>query len=300
MAERARPPDDAALERALRDLGPHLDHPPTPDLAGRVRARLAATPVPPSRPTWWHVPRRPTVAVVTLIVLLGVGLALAPGGPRAIADRLGLRGVTITYATPTSSSPANGTTRPSATAGSIGTAARTPTPTLAPTATATRSPVDPAFGFGPPLTLDEARRRVPYPILVPTLPELGAPDEVYVGSAPVEGQVALVYRPRPDRPLGGAVGLLVTQFRGATDPGLFKKIVDPATTVESLTVNGGRGYWIAGAPHQFLYLDQDGAVRAETLRLAGDTLLWEQDGRTLRIEGARSRDEALRIAASLR
>jgi hypothetical protein len=84
------------------------------------------------------------------------------------------------------------------------------------------------------------------------------------------------------------------------DPGFAKKIIAPDTTVEFLTVNGGRGYWIAGAPHQFLYLDRDGTIRDETLRLAGDTLLWEQDGRTLRIEGARSRDEALRIAASIR
>jgi hypothetical protein len=34
-------------------------------------------------------------------------------------------------------------------------------------------------------------------------------------------------------------------------------------------------------------------------RLAGDTLLWERDGRTLRVEGARDLAEALEIAGSM-
>lgn len=297
MTERTPPPDDAALERALRALGAQLDYPATPDLARRVHARLAAAPARPSRSAWWPASRWLALALVASVLLIGVALALSPGGRQAVADRLGLRGVTIAYATPAPvlpayPPPATVTARPSGTAGAPGTATRAPTPT--------RAPVDLSAGFGPPLTLDEARGRVPYPILVPTLPGLGGPDEVYVGPAPADGQVALVYRSPPDRPVGGATGLLVTQFRGATDPGLFKKIIAPDTTLEFLTVNGGRGYWIAGSPHLFLYLDRDGTVRDETLRLAGDTLLWEQDGRTLRIEGARTRDEALRIAASVR
>ena len=43
-----------------------------------------------------------------------------------------------------------------------------------------------------------------------------------------------------------------------------------------------------------------GNPQAETLRLAGNTLLWEQDGVTFRLEAQVSRDDALRIAASFR
>jgi len=35
-------------------------------------------------------------------------------------------------------------------------------------------------------------------------------------------------------------------------------------------------------------------------RLVGNTLLWVQEGRTLRIEGAAELDDALRIAKSMR
>ncbi len=44
------------------------------------------------------------------------------------------------------------------------------------------------------------------------------------------------------------------------------------------------------------YLDADGEPGLEQLRLAGDTLLWERDGITLRVEGARDLAEALEIA----
>ena len=45
------------------------------------------------------------------------------------------------------------------------------------------------------------------------------------------------------------------------------------------------------------YLDADGEPGTEPLRLAGDTLLWERAGTTLRVEGARDLAEALEIAA---
>ena len=65
-------------------------------------------------------------------------------------------------------------------------------------------------------------------------------------------------------------------------------------------VNGGPGVWIEGDPHSFGYVDQDGRVREETLRLAGNTLIWEQGELTVRIEDASSKAEALDLAASLR
>jgi hypothetical protein len=78
----------ADLDRALRDLGEHLDYPATPDLAVDVRRRLAASVAVPA-------PRRrlvvPTAMAVVLFALAVLGL-WAPARD-AVADLFGLRGV---------------------------------------------------------------------------------------------------------------------------------------------------------------------------------------------------------------
>ncbi|MGH2372715.1 MAG: hypothetical protein ACRDIC_04455 [bacterium] len=76
-----RPTDDELAE-ALRDLGPRLDVPPSPELAMRVRARLEARP----RSRAW------VYAAAALAVLLA-GLAL--GQSVAISHWLGVRGIRI-------------------------------------------------------------------------------------------------------------------------------------------------------------------------------------------------------------
>jgi hypothetical protein len=59
------------------------------------------------------------------------------------------------------------------------------------------------------------------------------------------------------------------------------------------------GYRITGRPHAFVYVDARGRTREETLRLAGDTLLWTRDGISYRLEGPVSAARALRIARSV-
>jgi len=74
----------------------------------------------------------------------------------------------------------------------------------------------------------------------------------------------------------------------------------PHTRIERLRVNGGPGFWISGRPHSHAYVDARGVVREDTLRLAGDTLLWQRGAVTMRLEGAGSKAEALKIARSVR
>ena len=73
---------DRNFDRELRDLAPHIEHPPTPDLAGSVRDRLESeggttgrsTPAGPN--LWW-------VAAAALVVLVAVpafGLAVTIAG----------------------------------------------------------------------------------------------------------------------------------------------------------------------------------------------------------------------------
>ena len=52
--------------------------------------------------------------------------------------------------------------------------------------------------------------------------------------------------------------------------------------------------------HLFFYFDSSGTIHDELLRLAGNTLLWEHNGVTLRLEAAFAKDAALRIAATMR
>src|SRR5437660_773596 len=70
--------------------------------------------------------------------------------------------------------------------------------------------------------------------------------------------------------------------------------------VQVVNVNGSPGYGISGHPHGFAYRDPNQRGLEEDFRLAGNTLLWEQGGLTLRIESALSREQALAIARTVR
>jgi hypothetical protein len=275
MAERPHHLGESELERALVDLGSRVDYPPTPDLARRVRERVAAQPARPW-PLWatlLPVQRRLAFALLAVVALAGGILAFSPEARTVVAERLGLRGVRIEHVP------------------------------FVPTATP--GPVGDQLSLGERVTLDEARARVPYPVLMPALPELGEPDEVYLGAVPPGGQVALIYWARPGLPAASetGVGLLLMQFRaapGAADRGVLGKGVGPETRIEALSVNGGPAVWIEGNPHFLFYRDTTGQLQQEAVRLAGNVLLWEQSGLTLRVEGAFPKDQALRIAASVK
>ena len=96
------------------------------------------------------------------------------------------------------------------------------------------------------------------------------------------------------------MGLLITEFRGATDPMLIQKFVTPETTITPVTVDGGPGFWLGGAPHQLAYDLPDGSFAPDTLRLAGPTLVFERGDITIRVEGNLTETQALTIAHSLR
>jgi hypothetical protein len=70
--------------------------------------------------------------------------------------------------------------------------------------------------------------------------------------------------------------------------------------VEEVTVGGEPGYWFSGEPHFFTYIDADGQFREERTRLAGNTLIWQRGDLTLRLEGQLPKEEAVRIAESMR
>ena len=273
------------LERALTDLGAHLEHPPTPPLAEAVLARLAdqraaapaggdrrlrrvvTAPVRawlPGQPGW----RRVAVAALALIVLAAGIVVATPSARQAVARRLGIPGVAIHLGGPGPTTPT-----PPASGGDL--------------------------GLGRRVTLEQARAAVSFRLLVPGASGFQRPDAVYLGQDVPGGRVDLVYRPRPGLPVSPFTnaGLLITQFRAVP---MMDKIVKGTSTVELVTVRGETGYWFGGAAHSFAYTDLQGVVREETNRLAGSTLVWTHGGLTLRLEGQLSKADALRIAASMR
>jgi hypothetical protein len=146
--------------------------------------------------------------------------------------------------------------------------------------------LEPALGER--VSLAEARRRAGYDLL--ELDE--APDRVYLGP---RDSVWFLYG-RPD-----AVRLLVAQTPKLSidESFIFKKLAAVGTNVEATAVDGRPAYFLSGEPHEVLLLDEHRIPVQETLRLARNTLLWQQDGRTLRLEGDVTRDEAVAIAESL-
>jgi hypothetical protein len=276
-----------SLEHALADLGRRVEFPPTPNLAASVRARIEER----RREPWWQVwlspwPRALAVALVVVLALISVGLLASPEARQAVAERLGIGGVSVVHV------PDVPTAAPAATPGA------SPAGSASPAAIATPSPVPgAALGLGARVTLEEAQRRFGSTLF---MPELGTPDAVYVAG---DSEVSFVYAPRPDLPASAAtrgVGLVLTQFRASIDQQMLgQKGIGPNTGLEQVQVGTSRGLWIAGAPHLFLRTPT-GAMRDVPARLAGNTVLWEQSGLTLRLESGLDRDSALRIAAAVR
>jgi hypothetical protein len=144
------------------------------------------------------------------------------------------------------------------------------------------------LGLGQRTTLAAARPKLGFQPVVPT--GLGAPV-VWLESFPQGGHLSLVY---------GSGRILFSEVRGQLARQYLFKFVGPYARVDAVRVDGERGVWIHGHPHQYGYADATGQLRNETVRFAGDVLLWRRGDLLLRLEGARSKAEALRIARAVR
>jgi hypothetical protein len=248
------------LEQSLTAAGRRIAWPDDADLRRSVRAAIEdATP---RRANAW----RPLAYAATFVALVAtVSLLSFPGVRTAVADFLGIGGVRIE------------------TEGSA------PAPAA-------------ELDLGEPVSLSRARDSVDFEVRLPAV--LGPPDSVWLDTAVTGGQVALAYESSPDLPAapGTNLGALVTQFPDAEVAATaLKKVTgsQAGTTFEPVIVQGEQGFWVSGEPHVIAYLEPDGDVRNETVRLAGNVLLWESDGVTYRIESRLSKPEALAIAESL-
>jgi hypothetical protein len=250
-------PDLHAELSALR-----IEWPETPDLADAVLAAIAeqAPPRARRRAGW-----RPVLAYAAAVVAIGFAITMAasPDARSAVLEWLGLRSVEVERREPTAPPP-----RP----GELGS----------------------GLGLGTPVTLDEARERLPF-LRLPTAAGLGRPDAVRLGG----DSVSLVYGERPGYARADATGaaLLVQEFRARVTPFIMKSVGEGAR-LERLRIDGAPAYFIAGS-HGFAY-EHEGGVDFEDQRIAGNTLLVERADRLLlRIEGDIDRDRAVAVARSV-
>jgi hypothetical protein len=138
-----------------------------------------------------------------------------------------------------------------------------------------------AAGLGPARSLDEAEAR--------------------------SGVRLILHAPQPDR-FYARPGLIATllQYRGAPvllaeladdQLGITKKLVSPGTSVQPVQI-GSFGLWISGGKH-VIYWESGGKTRRVEPRLAGNVLIWTQDGRTFRLEGNLREDQMLELARDI-
>jgi hypothetical protein len=89
--------------------------------------------------------------------------------------------------------------------------------------------------------------------------------------------------------------VLVAELPGTLEARLLTKQIGRGTTVTAVSVAGDAGFWIAGAPHTLLYLDDRGEVLEA--RVAGNVLVWQHGATIRRVEGARTLEQALEVAS---
>jgi hypothetical protein len=266
------------LEQQLTALSSALEWPPTPDLVAvtqlparpRGRSPLAATGWGGSVGNGYG--RRWALAAAAAIVIAAAGLLAFPPSREAIASWVNVH--TIFRQVPHLATPS-------------------PLPP---------GPLGQRLGLGGLTSLPDAQKHISWHIALPST--LGSPDEVYVQppvDAPALGEVTLVYATRPGIPIAGQTGVsvLITEARGAVDQNFFGKMLGPNTTPEAVTVAGHQGYWISGPLNEFFFTDANGDFRNETVRLAANTLILDDSGTVIRIEGNLTKAQALEIAASL-
>lgn len=258
---------DPALAALLQEAARETAFPETPALAASVRERIERGPMPVAEV---RLPRtrppllRPVlVTLLAIAVALGVTLSISVTARRAVADLLGVVGIRITFGDDPPGSP---------------TPAR-------------------RIRLGDAVPRKTASELAGFRVLVPGA-AAGRPAIYFDRRVGDRGMVTVVY-PRAAETLAD-VDLLVSEFVASLPAEYVKKLGTLGSRITYTDVRGVPAYWVSGDPHYFFFTERNGAVRQETIRLAGNVLLWEEDGVTFRVEGAGSLQEARRLAESLR
>ena len=269
----------AALRTDLIELGHQLDAQlDDRDLQPAVLRTLRSTPArPPLLGSW----RRRLAAAVTALALTTVAV---PPARAAVADLFRIGAVEVAP--------------PDAVAPSL-----PPAPTSTAPAPGTSSVPVPRFDrfavLGPVVSVDDARATLP--LLLPSAPLLGSPDQVRAEAAN-GAHVSLLYGEREGLPAladGDGVGLLVEEFVGDGRT-MVRKYRSSGTEAEPVDIDGDAGVYLSGTMHNVFYEDALGRDVTATGRSVSRALIFPRGPLTIRLEADLSRDELVAIARSMR
>jgi hypothetical protein len=245
MNQDDRDPFEKNLARVARDF----EYPPTPKIAGRIRAKLDAT------RARVALPWKPAVAILLLALLIAFSVPAVRAG---LVDFIQVGIVRIFPGTATVTLPA-------------------------PTAV-----TDPLLTLDGKTTLEDARAKSLFPIIIPSYPsDLGLPDLVYRQDR--ADMVILVW-------LSPADPHTVRMSLHEIGPNsvVLKKM--DTKVVQETSVGGRYALWTTGP-----YMLQISGAGFSFMRLVdGHTLIWAAGDITYRLETDLSLEEALKIAESLR
>ncbi len=145
--------------------------------------------------------------------------------------------------------------------------------------------------LGREVELDEVAGLVGFAPRLPRVAGLTDPA-LFVRTDVADGLASLVYRNE-----GESAGLIITQFRTAGEVAI-KQLSGDARFREVTIAGELRGFWIEGS-HTIAFFGADDTVLEDSARLVGNTLLWQDDELTFRIESALPLSEVLAIAQSI-
>jgi hypothetical protein len=264
---------DRELERELRELGSLIDYPPTPNVARAARNVLDEAANEQSRRLRRAFPTLRWAAVAAAFVLVVAVPTLSPGLRATVSDWFGaedFQSTGVDAGSPERQSEAG------APAAGVSESATSPAQTL-------------QFA-GERISVREAQARMDGALLLPRMPKLGKPDEVYAAGTSRKKDVMLVYRSGLP-PLGGTgISLVLTEIPGDVEPAYLRGKTTVGSELERVSVGEGSGYWSSGGR----------LPSAMDPRLPGPVLLWEQGGVALRLEADVQKEQAIRIAESVR
>ena len=257
---------DRELERELRELGAIIHYPPTPDVARAARNVLEEEANDQPRRFRGAFPAMRWAAVAVFVLVVAVP-TLSPGLRATISDwfvaeyNQSATGPAVDAGSPERQSEAG-----------------------APATGESKSEESQAPRFsGERITLREARARMEGALLLPRTPKLGKPDEIYALGTSRKDGVVLIYRDGLP-PLGDTgLSLVLTETPGDMEPAYLRGKTTIGSELERVSVNGGPGYW-----------------RSAGYRLPGNVLLWKQGGVALRLQANVQKEQAIRIAESVR
>lgn len=267
----------------LQEIASQFPFPPTPDVARSVIDRLE------SRSRSGGRLRSAWVFSAILVLLLAILFAV----PSVRAEIIRFFQVGVVRIFPASATqtaiPSLPQTPLTATPASLSQSTRTPGPTVTPYT----SQSEPIYSIttsdlAGETTLEAARDSLPFPIKLPTYPsDLGAPDRVFLQE---NGQMVILVWTDPDNSESARLSLHEIA-KGNIMVSKYQPIV-----VQETQVHGQYAVWAVG-PYMVQLTSGSYAFRRT---VEGNTLIWEENEITYRLETDLSLEEAVKIGESLK